>query len=228
MRILRARYRSGEDFLRHYQPSFENGGVFFPTREAVDIGLPVLVEVRLPPLPQKVMIRGTVGWRRAGRHRAKLRAGLGIEFHPGDAVRRDFLLAAARGEVGDLVVRRHARLPVAIPADWRIASERNAFRGHIEDIGPGGAFIRSSEPVTPGTAVVVDVVPPGGVLPLAIAGRVAWARRTPSDEGFGVEFRVRDAGGSRRLKELVRRLEAYEEESAISADEDDSADSASG
>jgi Tfp pilus assembly protein PilZ len=226
MRILRARYRSGEDFLRHYQPSFPDGGVFFPTREALEVGQAVLVEVRLPPVPQKLMIRGTVAWRRAGRHRTKLRAGLGIEFHSGDAVRRDFLLSAARGEINaNLVLRRCSRLPVELPAEWRIAADRISFKGVVEDIGPGGAFVRSSQAVSPGTEVVLDVVPPGGVRPLSIACRVAWSRRTTGDEGFGVEFRVRDGGGARRIKELVRRLEKLEYATAISAEEDE-ADSA--
>ena len=43
--------------------------------------------------------------------------------------------------------------------------------------------------------------------PLSIEGRVAWARQEPGLEGIGVEFRCRDTGGLRRLKELVRRLE---------------------
>ena len=46
MRILRARYRSGEEFLRHYQPSLPGGGIFYPTREAIPLGDAILVEVR--------------------------------------------------------------------------------------------------------------------------------------------------------------------------------------
>jgi len=225
MRILRARYRSGDDFLRHYQPSFPDGGIFFPTREALDVGLPVLVEVRLPPIPQKLMIRGVVAWRRAGRHRTKLRAGLGVEFHAGDAVRRDFLLQAARGEIdAEVVLRRFARLPVELPVEWHVSADRGSFKGCIQDIGPGGAFVRSEHEVDPGTEVVISVVPPGGVLPLSIAARVAWARRTTGDEGFGVEFRCRDAGGARRLKELVRRLEKAEYAGSIAAEDDDPGD----
>src|SRR5215468_3192414 len=102
MRILQARYRSGAEFLRHYQPSFAEGGLFYPTREALEEGTVVLVEVRLPQLTQRVVLRGRVAWRRAGRNRTKLRAGLGIEFSAADAVRREFLLRVARGEVPDL------------------------------------------------------------------------------------------------------------------------------
>ena len=80
MRILRARYRSGEEMLRHYQPSLPGGGIFFPTREAIPLGEPVLIELRFPELCNKQLLRGFIAWRRAGKHRTKLRAGLGIEF----------------------------------------------------------------------------------------------------------------------------------------------------
>src|SRR5439155_20048939 len=122
----------------HYQPAFDGGGIFFPTREALDEGQRVVVEVRLPGMPQRVLLRGTVAWRRAGRHSAKLRAGLGIEFHPGDAARRDFLLEVARGDVPrDIQARRHRRLPVDLSVEWRVPNERTPPGGQAGGIRAG-------------------------------------------------------------------------------------------
>jgi uncharacterized protein (TIGR02266 family) len=219
MRILRARYRSGEDFLRHYQPSFAGGGVFFPTREALPLGEQVIVEVRFPGLANKQMVRGLVAWRRAGKHRTKLRAGLGIEFHVAESRRRDFLISVAKGEIADMITRRHRRLPVTLVANWRVVFDRETHHSHVEDIGPGGAFLRTTEFMPPGTEIVLDVTPPGSLRPLEIAGRVAWTRHTTGEEGIGVEFKARDAGGTRRLKELVRRLEMLEAESAMDGED---------
>ncbi len=204
MRILRARYRDGEELLRHYQPSLPAGGLFYPTREAIAVGEPVVVEVRFPALRDRMMFRGAIAWRRTGRHRTKLRAGLGIEFLPVEADRRDFLLAVARGEQVEMVVRRHRRLPVDLEVRWRVLADRTWFDSRIEDISPGGAFVATSETRPPGTELVFDVTPPGNLVPLQIAARVAWVR---AERGYGVEFRSRDAGGARRLRELVRRLE---------------------
>jgi hypothetical protein len=39
-------------------------------------------------------------------------------------------------------------------------------------------------------------------------GRVAWTGRAGEENVFGIEWRARDAGGGRRIKELVRRLTA--------------------
>jgi uncharacterized protein (TIGR02266 family) len=220
MRILRARYRSGDEFLRHYQPSLTGGGIFYPTREAIPLGEPVIVEVRFPALPNKTMIRGFVAWRRAGKHRTKLRAGLGVEFLGAETKRRDFLIAVAKGEIVDMITRRHRRLPVTLVANWRVICDRDTHHSHVEDIGPGGAFLRTTDFLPPGTEIVLDVTPPGSLRPLEIAGRVAWTRHTIGEEGIGVEFRSRDAGGTRRLKELVRRLELLEAESAVDNDDD--------
>src|SRR5436190_1015537 len=179
MRIIRARYRNGNEFLRHYQPSFDGGGIFFPTREALDEGQRVVVEVRLPGMPQRVLLRGTVAWRRAGRHSTKLRAGLGIEFHQGDAARRDFLLEVARGDVPkEIQARRHRRLPVDLSVEWRMPNERASHTGEIEDISVGGCFIRSEGSPAPGGDIFLHVSPPGSVQPLEIAARVAWMRPT--------------------------------------------------
>lgn len=221
MRILRARYRSGEEFMRHYQPALAGGGVFFPTREAIPLGTPVIVEVRFPGLCNKQLVRGFVAWRRAGKHRTKLRAGLGIEFLAAEAKRRDFVVAVAKGEIVEMITRRHRRLPVTLVANWRVVCDRDTHHSHVEDIGPGGAFLRTTEFLPPGTEIVLDVTPPGSLRPLEIAAKVCWTRHTEGEEGIGVEFKTRDAGGTRRLKELVRRLEMLEAENALDGDTSD-------
>ena len=204
MRILRVRYRDGDDLLRHYQPSLAFGGLFYPTREAIPVGDPVIVELRFPALKDRVMLRGLVAWRRSGRHSAKLRAGIGIEFRESESERREFVLAVARGEDVSMVVRRHRRLPVNLPVTWRVVAGRASHQSRFQDISPGGAFVVTDEPCPLGTELVLDLVSPGAEQPLQIAARVAWLGKRG---GVGVEFRWRDAGGARRLRELVRRLE---------------------
>jgi uncharacterized protein (TIGR02266 family) len=226
MRILRARYRGGDEFMRHYQPSLVGGGVFFPTREAIPLGTPVIVEVRFPGLCNKQLLRGFIAWRRAGKHRTKLRAGLGIEFLAAESKRRDFVIAVAKGEIVEMITRRHRRLPVTLVANWRVICDRDQHHSHVEDIGPGGAFLRTTEFLPPGTEIVLDVTPPGSLRPLEIAAKVCWTRHTEGEEGIGVEFKSRDAGGTRRLKELVRRLEILEAENAVESDNSDDAMSA--
>jgi Tfp pilus assembly protein PilZ len=208
VRILRARYRNAGDFLAHHQPAFVFGGLFYPTREAIPLGESVIVEVRFPELTDRMFLRGFVAWRRPARHSQKIRAGLGIEFLAVERKKRDFLLAVAQGELArEPASRRHRRLPVEMDVSWRVKEERSSYAARLDDIGPGGAFVRTRELQPAGTPLVLEVLPPGAAIPLAIEGRVAWASAAPGEEGFGVEFRCRDTGGLRRLKELCRRLE---------------------
>jgi hypothetical protein len=53
--------------------------------------------------------------------------------------------------------------------------------------------------------IVLELVPPGGAAPLAISGKVSYHVPTGAT---GVKFMYRDGDGSRRLRELVRRLRA--------------------
>ena len=208
MRILVARYRSTEELLERYLAQFEHGGIFYPTREGIPLGEYLIVDFRIPNLRDKLLVRGMVAWRRPGRRRTGVRAGIGIEFLSSEVAKKDFLLGLAAKEVDDLTgQRRYRRLPTEIRVDWRIPETPTRRLSQLDDIGPGGAFIRTRELQDIGTAVVLEVLPPGAHAPIAIEGRVAWNSRLPGHEGVGVEFRWRDSGGLRRLKELVRRIE---------------------
>jgi len=131
------------------------------------------------------------------------------------------VIAVAKGEIVEMITRRHRRLPVTLVANWRVICDRDTHHSHVEDIGPGGAFLRTTEFLPPGTEIVLDVTPPGSLRPLEIAAKVCWTRHTEGEEGIGVEFKARDAGGTRRLKELVRRLEILEAENVVEADPTD-------
>jgi uncharacterized protein (TIGR02266 family) len=207
MKILVARYRSGADFLDHYQSSFLYGGVFYPTRKIIEPGELVVLDVRMPALPDYTLIRGMVAWHRRGRRSQGTRAGLGIEFLASEQKTRDYVLALARGTLEPDSKRRHRRLPTEIRVDWRIPNESDRHLSYVEDIGAGGLFLRTRKQPAEGTSVVVELVPPGATAPQIIEGRVAWTSDAPGSEGVGVEFRCRDIGGMRRLRELVRRIE---------------------
>ena len=207
MRILISRFRAGAEFLDRYQSSFMYGGVFYPTRQIIPPGELVILDMRMPSLRDHMLVRGMVAWHRRGRRSQNVRAGLGIEFLASEQGKRDHLLSLARGEDEVSAQRRHRRLPIELRVDWRVPNDRTRHMSLVDDIGAGGAFIRTRATPAMGTPVVLELVPPGCSAPQTIEGRVAWARTTPGSEGVGVEFRCRDIGGMRRLRELVKRIE---------------------
>jgi Tfp pilus assembly protein PilZ len=207
MRILTARFPSGSDFLDRYEDAFAYGGLFLPTRQVLDPGELVIVDVRMPALRDHMLIRGMVAWHRRGKRAENLRAGLGVEFLASEQDSRDYLLSLARGEADAAAQRRHRRLPTELRVGWRVPEDTRRYQSYVDDISIGGAFLRTAEPPPAGTALLLEIIPPGGTAPQTIECRVAWARHCPGAEGAGVEFRCRGVVGMRRLRELVRRIE---------------------
>ena len=57
-----------------------------------------------------------------------------------------------------------------------------------------------------GPEVVLEVVPPGGLTPMGISGKVLYHA---GKDQTGIKFMFREGGGSRRLRELVRRFKIF-------------------
>jgi Tfp pilus assembly protein PilZ len=200
--------RSRQEFLAGYDPTFASGGVFCPTRGKATKGAPAVVTVNLGRRQPPLVLVGRVAWRRPGRHLQKIRAGICIEFLPSEKPKIDYLMDLAKA--GDTVRsrRRHERLPVDVPVNWHTPGAAAPARGVLRDIGRGGAFVRSSSPAPSDAEVVLELSPPGAQVAMEFTARVAWTAAVGSEAGFGVEWRARDAGGGKRIRELVRRLTA--------------------
>ncbi len=73
----------------------------------------------------------------------------------------------------------------------------------LSEISVGGAMLATPAPLALETDVILEITPPGAVRPISISGKATY--HLPSGS-TGLKFLYRDAGGSRRLRELVRRL----------------------
>jgi Tfp pilus assembly protein PilZ len=204
MQILKARFHSREDFDEAYNSELPHGGLFVPTTTPLATGDQVVVEIFCKGLPNKVMLRSEVRTWRPALPRLRVRAGALVAFLPEESDKRSFMLAALDGEVVARK-RRHTRMPVTIPVKFRTAGNLEVQDGEMVEISLGGALLRA-EGVLPalGTDVVIDVRLPGGAVPVPLSGRVAYHAET----GAGIKFLYRDGGGSRRIRELIRRLRA--------------------
>ncbi len=208
MTMLIARFQSGDDVLQRYLEDTPNGGLFHPTRKALDIGEAVVLDIRMPLLKDSMLLRGTVAWRQRGKRGTGQRAGLGVAFAASETGKRDHLLGLCRGDVvPEDAQRKHRRLPVALPVQWRVPNQVESHQSSLDDIGTGGVFIRTTAAPSQGSPLVLELASPGRPGSQSIEGRVAWTSSKPGAEGVGVEFRCRDIGGMRRLRELIRRIE---------------------
>ena len=116
---------------------------------------------------------------------------------------RVFVEDALSGKRSDVPRRRHNRLPVSIPVRYRVSDTAQFQDGAISEISVGGAMLNTTSPLPLESDVIVEIVPPGAAAPIAISSRVSY--QVPTG-GTGLRFLSRDGDGSRRLRELVRRL----------------------
>lgn len=206
--------RNTREFAALFQANQPNGGVFYPTRKKLAVGKLVTFKVRLGRRQPPLLLYGKVAWRRPGRHLEKIRAGVGIELLPSERAKSDYLLQLARSGEAIKSRRRHERVPIDLMVNWRHEGAKEDLVGRLRDVGRGGAFLQSAESVHGDDQVVVEIAPPGAEVPMAFTARVAWTGKCGEDTGFGIEWRARDAGGGRRIRELVRRITARSSSSA--------------
>lgn len=203
VKILKLRVRSPDEYDSLYQEELPGGGLFVPTTSPHEVGEVVVVELVCPDLPNPVMIRSVVRSWRSSIPRLRIRAGAVIEFDPEESHKRDFVREALSGNRTEAPRRRHNRLPVSIPVRYRMPDTSQFIDGAISEISVGGAMLNTATPLPLETDVIVEIVPPGAAAPIAISSRVSY--QVPTG-GTGLRFVSRDGDGSRRLRELVRRL----------------------
>ena len=204
MHILQVRFRTNTEFREAYLSEYETGGLFCPTTTPIPEGAAIICEVNAPALPNKVLIRGTVRSWRPALPRLRVRAGAMVQFDPDEKDKRDFLLETASGDRTDVPRRRHVRIPVDVSARWRTEDQPSFTEGEVTEISVGGALLCTSTPIPIGADVILELTPPGAVKPIAISGVVGYH----AGQRTGIKFHYRDGGGSRRLRELVRRIRA--------------------
>ena len=203
MNILRVRCRSAEDFRSLYNTDHPDGVIFCPTTTEVPAQTNVVVELACKGLPNKVLLRGMVMSWRPALPRLRIRAGALVRFAADEAAKRDFIVQTLMGTRPAPRKRRHTRIPVGLAVRVRIGSDLDAVEGELREISVSGCLFATRIQPAIGTDVIVDIVPPGGVTPMSISGRVLY-HAGPSQTG--VKFMFREGGGSRRLRELVRRF----------------------
>jgi len=206
MQIIKVRFRSKAEFQKHYNDELEQGGLFCPTTTEYEASDPVVVELNVEGLPNKVMVRAKVVWWRPALPRLRVRAGAMVEFEPDEAPKRDFILDVFAGKCSGAQRRRHTRLPVHIPVRWRPANSAEMREAGISEVSVGGALLKTDETLQMGDEVIIEMTTPGGTAPISIAGKVTYRAE---GEGSGIKFLYRDGGGSRRIREVIRRIKAH-------------------
>ena len=202
MHVLKARFKDRQSFLEAFDEEIEGGGMFCPTTQQLETDDEVVVEVHFPELPNKMLVRGNVVSWRSALPRLRVRAGALVAFADEESDKVQFILDVAKGERTGAIKRRHARLPIEQKIRWRRENAVEFIDGALREISIGGGQLVTEEKLEIDDDVTLELTMPGGAAPTTIATKVTY--HTPT--GYGLRFLYRDGGGSRRLREMVRRL----------------------
>jgi hypothetical protein len=199
MRLLTVSFSRAKDFIFALAQNGKNASLFYSTKRT-DLypGDSVLVELDFPELPNKALIRATVGEVATG-------DGATLWLSPKDAHTWQFAAELARGNVQAEATtnRRGDRIPLELPVDCRIESETPKWMASkTVDLSKGGAFIRSLEKPEIGTRIRMHLGPTASSKDtFVVYGIVAWT----NEDGFGVRFRSQGRDDARRLRTALRR-----------------------
>ena len=179
--------------------------VFLDMNMPVMDGVACCTELKADPFLSSIpVIMLTTAGREGDRERAK-EAGCD-DFLTKPIDRREFLEMARR--YTDAVDRRDLRIPCQFPAIFLLGHA--SIGAQIMDLGDGGVFLASHEPVRQDTPVRVALyLPAANPVLRELNGRIAWVnedgkRVNPTlPPGFGVEFLDLEESDQSALKHLV-------------------------
>ncbi len=208
-RTIVASFDSPDRLLSSMLDDQQFGGIFHPTEEQYELGETVIVDVRLPEIPEGIPLIGNVVWRRRPtKWKTSLIPGSGIAFQPESGPQRDFLIMYAHGK---LQQRRKTgiRCRLNVPVEMTIAGMM--IKGWTRDIGRGGLYVPADRLPPVGHQVGVTILPNDFTRREELSGQVAWSHEPCGHNmiaGFGVAFRHSNAPQRRRLDMLVAPREA--------------------
>jgi len=202
MRIVTASFSTGSGFLTEYRQGPPTS-LRVPTRMELDEGEAVILDLRLPGLPNPELVRARVQQAEGDGYR--------LEFAVDEEPTLAFLAHHAQRPIDrpELVSRQFERFPIEVPCEWRVVGNWDQVPSWTIDLSSGGAFVRTAEPPPVGTPLVLRLGGPLGPTPtgdagIELHGRVVWRRASDQEPGMGVDFSQLTGTGARRLREMLR------------------------
>ena len=193
---------SPAELAEHYYPNGRLGGLSIEGKAPGALGQLVLMKVEVVRPARQFVLRGQLAW---VRHKSgpNQPTGFGVDFVPEDDATRVRLLAFARQEVSSDAIRVEQRQQVELQV--RLVHEGKPRKELCADLSPGGAFIRSWNPLPVGAKVQMGLRLPLSFSAIELKGHIAWVRLAGEHPGMGVEFE-RDEAARAKLEKLLVKL----------------------
>ena len=196
------RVSSPAELAEHYYPNGRLGGLSVNGKSPGALGQLVQLRVDVVKPARQFVLKGQLAW---VRHKSgpNQPTGFGVDFLPEDDATRVRLLAFARQEVSSDATRIEQRQQVELKV--RMVHEGRPRKELVADLSPGGAFVRSWNPLPVGAKVALSLRLPLSFSAIDLNGHVAWVRLAGEHPGMGIEFQS-DEGSRVKLEKLLLKL----------------------
>jgi hypothetical protein len=198
--ILLASYSTGSEFLESFALDRGRAGeLAVRTRASPPPGTAMVVELDFPGLPNHVFVRATAVRRWLGGH-------LVLRLDDHEVAKREYLVAVARGERREHIVRQHRRFVVRLPLTWRRFGATAMQEGVAEDLSAGGLLVATAgHAPPPGERVAVRLRAQAAYQDLVLTGAVRHGHGRANQRcAFGVALTYRSSEQQRTLRSLLR------------------------
>ena len=176
----------------------DGGRLQLATREPLERGQDVRIEVGFGPMADEIVLRGRVEFVSARERREPI---VHIRIDWTHSARVRYVLQVLN-EDRRASARMSRRVPSSLPATW--TNQLGTRTSQLSDISKGGAFVQTATPPPAGTSLELSL---GSKQPLVVEGLVAWTGRSQGQRGFGVKFCPADRELAGRIAALVREQE---------------------
>ena len=193
---------SPAELADRYYPNGRLGGLSIEGKAPGALGQLVVMKVEVQRPARQFVVRGQLAW---VRHKSAPNQpmGFGVDFIPEDDATRVRLLAFARQEVSSDAIRVERRQQVEL--NVKLLHEGQQRKERLADLSPGGAFVRTWNPLPVGSKVLLSMRLPLSLLALELKGHIAWVKLAGDHPGMGVEFEP-DASSRTKIEKLLNRL----------------------
>jgi serine/threonine protein kinase/Tfp pilus assembly protein PilZ len=199
---LRLRVPNKDDWDRFFDPNIAGGGIFCPSNDPPEVGTAVRVEITFIGGP-RFFVRGAVTWRRPQLNDPRARAGVGVQLHPSERGKLNYVNAWVHGRVDDK--RGLRRLPLRLRVTYSGRSGRRI--NFTRDLNEEGIFVRSRELLEPETRIRLTLMPPGQHKAFHLEGVVSRLVEDREDRGMGIRLRFENDAQRKNYVALIERLE---------------------
>jgi Tfp pilus assembly protein PilZ len=223
-RAVEIRFRSKEEFLKLFLEDVQEGGVLWPSDDAVSLNEILLLRIRFAGIPDAWELYCRVIWRHArppGRDDLPEGVGLVVEDQSLKDLKLLLRFCKEKNEQLETLYRSDERTEVRydVPYLAEYLVQRRLNRVTLSNISETGCFMLTDNPLPISTHFIFFMYRPNRPRPWVLEGEVRWVQREGGKKGMGVKLLFDLKRHKLEVKRLISNVESGADQNVNELDE---------